>query len=165
MKLFWELKWKNDAHPALATIQMKVLVKYDSYHVECGWITADLRCHRFCQSKLILKVIQGHQGEKSQWRVTKHKSIVWKRFQIRTLVQFWKTPSERFPRKLYTGEISTVYWIPTRRYAYAKLLTIRYAAWRVFLNCTGVHPFPTPSWIKNDTSSVSMVTYGPHWRF
>ena len=29
-----------------------------------------------CQSKLILKVIQGHQGEESQWRVTTNKSIV-----------------------------------------------------------------------------------------
>ena len=29
-----------------------------------------------CQSKLILKVIQGHQGEKSQLRVTTHKSKI-----------------------------------------------------------------------------------------
>ena len=166
MKLFWELKWKNDAHPKLTKIQMfvnTILIMSNVARLQLIYGVTDVILN--CQSKLILKVIQGHQGEKSQWRVTKHKSIVWKRFQIRTLVQFWKTPSERFPRKLYTGEISTVNWIPTRRYAYAKLLMIRYAVWGVFLNCTGVHPFPTPSWIKNDTSSVSMVTYGPHWRF
>ena len=41
-----------------------------------------------CQSKLILKVIQGHQGEKSQLRVTTHKSTIVFQMVFERLLQY-----------------------------------------------------------------------------
>ena len=53
-----------------------------------------------CQSKLILKVIQGHQGEKSHWHVTTHKSENVFRSARRIPTVKSKIPGKLFPSRI-----------------------------------------------------------------
>ena len=75
-----------------------------------------------CQSKLILKVIQGHQGEKSQLRMS---------LLINRPLSFKWFSKDSFSTRKYQ-RLTT----PTPRYTYSKSKMIRYGFWGVVQNCT-----------------------------